>query len=49
MVYHMSHEDPGDISYSAIGGLAEQIRELREVGTPTVTCLKSTGNCTVRL
>lgn len=27
----MSHEDPGDVTYSAIGGLAEQIRELREV------------------
>jgi 26S proteasome regulatory subunit T4 len=27
----MSIEDPGDIGYSQIGGLAEQIRELREV------------------
>ena len=27
----MSHEDPGDVTYSAIGGLGEQIRELREV------------------
>ena len=27
----MSHEDPGDVSYSNIGGLGEQIRELREV------------------
>lgn len=27
----MSHEDPGNISYSDVGGLAEQIRELREV------------------
>lgn len=27
----MSHEDPGDVTYSAIGGLSEQIRELREV------------------
>jgi len=32
LVYNMSHEDPGDVSYSAIGGLGEQIRELREVG-----------------
>merc|ERR1712107_345739 len=24
-------EDPGDVTYSAIGGLGEQIRELREV------------------
>ena len=31
LVYNMSTEDPGDISYSKIGGLAEQIRELREV------------------
>ncbi|PRD24785.1 UNVERIFIED_CONTAM: Psmc6 [Trichonephila clavipes] len=31
LVYNMSHEDPGDISYSMIGGLGEQIRELREV------------------
>lgn len=31
LVYNMSHEDPGSISYSEIGGLAEQIRELREV------------------
>ena len=31
LVYNMSHEDPGDISYSEIGGLGEQIRELRFV------------------
>lgn len=31
LVYNMSHEDPGDVTYSAIGGLSEQIRELREV------------------
>ena len=31
LVYNMSHEDPGDVSYSNIGGLGEQIRELREV------------------
>lgn len=30
-VYNMSHEDPGNVDYSAIGGLGEQIRELREV------------------
>ena len=29
MVYNMSHEDPGDVTYSGIGGLGEQIRELR--------------------
>jgi len=32
LVYNMSHEDPGDVTYSVIGGLSEQIRELREVG-----------------
>ena len=32
LVYNMSHEDPGDVKYSEIGGLSEQIRELREVG-----------------
>lgn len=31
LVYNMSHEDPGNISYANIGGLSEQIRELREV------------------
>jgi len=31
MVYHMLNEDPGTITYADIGGLNEQIRELREV------------------
>lgn len=31
LVYNMSAEDPGDVSYSSVGGLSEQIRELREV------------------
>ncbi|KAJ8362189.1 hypothetical protein AAFF_G00390870 [Aldrovandia affinis] len=31
LVYNMSHEDPGSVSYSEIWGLSEQIRELREV------------------
>lgn len=31
LVHNMSTEDPGDISYSSVGGLSEQIRELREV------------------
>ena len=30
-VYEMLHEDPGDVSFSSVGGLNEQIRELREV------------------
>lgn len=36
LVYNMSHEDPGNVSYSEIGGLSEQIRELREVGVYTL-------------
>lgn len=31
LVYNMSHEDPGEVTYAEIGGLQEQIRELREV------------------
>ena len=31
LVYKMSVEAPGDVGYSSIGGLSEQIRELREV------------------
>jgi 26S proteasome regulatory subunit T4 len=31
MVYTMLNEDPGNISYNDIGGLNDQIRELREV------------------
>lgn len=31
LVYNMSMEDPGDINYASIGGLSEQVRELREV------------------
>jgi len=30
-VFNMSAEDPGDVKYDDIGGLSEQIRELREV------------------
>jgi 26S proteasome regulatory subunit T4 len=30
-VYHMLSEDPGNVSYNDVGGLTEQIRELREV------------------
>lgn len=30
-VFHMLNEDPGGVSFSEIGGLSEQIRELREV------------------
>lgn len=31
MVYNMSLEDPGSASFAGIGGLGEQVRELREV------------------
>ncbi|KAH8379413.1 hypothetical protein KR009_004779 [Drosophila setifemur] len=31
LVYNMTHEDPGNVNYAEIGGLGEQIRELREV------------------
>lgn len=31
LVFNMSIEDPGDVDYSSVGGLSEQIRELREV------------------
>jgi len=31
VVFHMKAEDPGSVSYSSIGGLSDQIRELREV------------------
>merc|ERR1711974_370881 len=31
LVYNMSHEDPGSVNYAEIGGLGDQIRELREV------------------
>ncbi|CAM0909147.1 unnamed protein product [Alopecurus aequalis] len=30
LVFNMIHEDPGNISFSAVGGLSDQIRELRE-------------------
>eukprot|EP01098_Paradermamoeba_levis_P006824 TRINITY_DN283_c0_g1_i3.p1 TRINITY_DN283_c0_g1~~TRINITY_DN283_c0_g1_i3.p1 ORF type:complete len:391 (-),score=125.53 TRINITY_DN283_c0_g1_i3:109-1281(-) len=31
VVFHMMSEDPGSISYGEVGGLTDQIRELREV------------------
>jgi len=31
MVYNMSMEDPGNVTFAGIGGLGEQVRELREV------------------
>ena len=31
MVFNMTTEDPGNVSYNSIGGLNEQLREIREV------------------
>ena len=31
LVYNMSSEYPGNVSFAGIGGLSDQIRELREV------------------
>ncbi|SCZ97730.1 BZ3500_MvSof-1268-A1-R1_Chr4-3g07411 [Microbotryum saponariae] len=31
LVYNMSMEDPGEVTFAGIGGLGDQIRELREV------------------
>jgi 26S proteasome regulatory subunit T4 len=31
VVYNMTKEDPGNASYAGVGGLSDQIRELREV------------------
>ncbi|TNN12716.1 26S proteasome regulatory subunit 10B [Schistosoma japonicum] len=31
LVHNMSAEDPGSVSYTSVGGLADQIRELREI------------------
>jgi ATP-dependent 26S proteasome regulatory subunit len=31
LVYNMTMEDPGGATFAGIGGLGEQVRELREV------------------
>lgn len=31
LVYNMLNEDPGDVSYNSVGGLGDQLREIREV------------------
>ena len=41
LVYNMTAEDPGDVSYASVGGLGEQIRELREVVTPWLYSLQN--------
>lgn len=30
-VYHMTTEDPGDVKYSDVGGLGDQVNEIREI------------------
>jgi len=40
LVYNMSHEDPGNVSFAEVGGLSEQIRELREVEWESRICFK---------
>ncbi len=38
MVYKMSLEDPGGATFAGIGGLGEQVRELREVRPCSISC-----------
>lgn len=38
MVYKMSLEDAGGASFAGIGGLGEQVRELREVRNSLLMC-----------
>lgn len=50
LVHNMSIEDPGSISFDEIGGLAEQIREIREVYTlgfpmSANACVTRSSNC----
>ena len=46
MVFNMSLEDPGQVSFSGIGGLSDQIRELREVISKTKYQLMFVGDRT---
>ena len=41
LVYKMSLEDPGGASFAGIGGLGEQVRELREVCSLLPSVLKN--------
>jgi len=36
LVYKMSLEDPGGATFAGIGGLGEQVRELREVSSSSL-------------
>lgn len=49
LVYNMSHEDPGNVSYAQIGGLSEQIRQLREVTTFAVKTVEFMFHLTFNL
>lgn len=48
VVYHMMTEDPGEVAYNSIGGLSEQIRELREVRRRQVAFNLQTWNAVQR-
>lgn len=41
LVYNMTNYKPGDLSFAGIGGLNEQIRELREVRHRIVLSINS--------
>ena len=43
LVYKMSLEDPGGATFAGIGGLGEQVRELREVRLSPCQCLTRTS------
>ena len=38
LVYNMSIEDPGDVGYSSVGGLSEQIRARNQRGETVLHC-----------
>ena len=45
MVYKMSLEDPGGASFAGIGGLSEQVRELREVSSLSLSSSELDSFC----
>ena len=48
-VYNMMKEDPGDVPYSSVGGLADQIRDLRETVELPITNPKSSPSLSSRI
>ena len=44
LVFNMTAEDPGEVSYASVGGLGEQIRELREVRFHIERLINCIGN-----